>query len=268
MAYRNRAFVWKKIGRPEASAADSRRFSVLASFRGRPAVLKLSVDLGTFLAPNPAIALDAAAQSLDADPEDTHARYLLGMRHHLANRPDFALREYDRVLDVDPDHLHARFARAMLLTARSELKNGGPLSPEAADAIDGLLGHPRLDELVSRDPRALRAYHYVARNLLLQGRIPAAIELDRRVLADAYRVRLAAAGECYDMRGEAHFALAIAYAFAGESIPNASRMAAEHLGMAASTDPGLTRLWLERDPFLDSHRETLRALLDRPTARP
>ncbi|HWE36671.1 MAG TPA: protein kinase [Isosphaeraceae bacterium] len=267
MGYRIRAFIHQQLGQPEASAADQRRYSLLTAFQGKATARKLTLELTRLATGSAAASDEATARALEADPVDARARYLRGRRLEAIGRVDAALAEFDRILETDPDDLDTRFARALLLVRRGGPRAGGPLDPEAARALDELIEHPRLDELLGREPLALRTFHLAARDRLLRGQVPAAIDLERRAwaLANDLWITRVAAGR--DMRGEANYALGRALAFAADDDEALGR-AAHYFAMADATK-GFSSLGLiEADPLLAPRREALRArLATTPTGR-
>jgi tetratricopeptide (TPR) repeat protein len=63
--------------------------------------------------------LAALKEILEANPEDTFARYALGMEYSGAGETDAALAEFQRLLATHPDYTNAYFMAAQAL-ARAE----------------------------------------------------------------------------------------------------------------------------------------------------
>jgi tetratricopeptide (TPR) repeat protein len=188
---------------------------------------------------------DLPRRVLVADPGDIAARSLLAARLQTAGYFDAALEEFDDVLEMNPDYLPARYSRAVLLR---ELQRD-----EAEREFSSLVEHPYLEALLREAPLTIRIFHHNSSDHLLHGRLQEAERVAKQGLANAVRLK--------KLRAESHYALARVYAVGAINRPDWFPPAVDHLQAAYQEFPKATRIWLDRDPLLDTQRADLVAAL-------
>ena len=184
-AYETRALIRHASGWDDGAKADIDRHAQLMARSGPASAKWVGFSLNFQPGPNYARRREnlqpLARKVLDDDPRDHGTRTILAALIGLADRPTEALAEYDKVLKSDPEHLLARYQRALLIHHTSPR--------EALAEYSALIEHPRFEELFAEQPGAIRAFHYVATDLLKRGKIAEALEVARRSLAHVSRSR-------------------------------------------------------------------------------
>ncbi len=270
-AYRIRAAIRHASGRRDEVEADIGRFSVLSRARGKKDA-GLVLRLGLWDRPGPQSSEHSgkvpalARQALASDPDDREARTTLAIRLALEGRGDEALAEFDRVLAGEPGNLRARYHRARQLW-RVDLERG-------IEEFSGLIGQSRFEELLTQEPAAIRAFHFVASDLLGRGRLDDALGVAEKGLVHALRHRvlrddtLKARGQFagkieLDPRGESYYLMARIHATAARTDPGRVDRAVECLERAFACDQEFRRDWFAGDPMFDELRcEILDRLAD------
>ncbi len=259
--YRVRAQIRKDAGLVEGARSDLERYAVLSRFRGRTPVLSLELGLRFHPGPNYVpLSVDGEAMSrqiLAVDPDDYDHRAVLAASLAHDHRTAEALSEFDRVLEADPDHLRARYQRAVELYKDDR----GAAIPEFASLID----HPRLEELFREEPAAIRAFHYVANDLLDRGEVAEALEVAGRGFAHATRSRSLQDEAIFARRkaanqvdlsplGESYYQLARIHARAEGKDRGDYRQAVAYLDRSFAISSKFRDRWFARDALFNGMR--------------
>jgi tetratricopeptide (TPR) repeat protein len=272
VAYRIRAQIRKASGRVDGVRADIDRLVLQTSLQGLAPGLRLRVGLRFLPGPNyaPRPDLEALAKrAVDNDPRDHDTRAVLAAAIAMQGRTAEAISEYDRVLEADPEHLRARFQRAVRLKR---------LDPERAIAeFATLIQHPRFEELFREDPKALRAFHYLATDLMERGKVTEGMEIADRALAQIDRSRSLRdetirarhnAGNRIDLfpRGETYYLLARLHAVAAQNDRGELDRAVACLARAFAISEAFRDDWFANDHIFDGWRDEISRRIDHPPA--
>jgi tetratricopeptide (TPR) repeat protein len=174
--YRNRAFAHAGLGRRADVEADLLRFQGLTAGRGRLPSLLLRFDLAAVAPGGLFSSVERegwARQVLARDSERAGVRVQLAWQLHLQGRTCEAIAELEAAVAGQPGHLPARFLLADLLRWSGR-------EDEAGRLCAALVEDPGFEELVDRNPRAVRAYHMAAVSSARRGRPDLATEYLRR----------------------------------------------------------------------------------------
>ena len=267
-AYRTRALLRAASGRDKGVQADIDRFALQTRLQGPAAGLRLRLGLnflpGSNYAARPEVE-NLARQAVDHDPGDHDSRTILAATIASGDRAAEAVSEFDRVLDADPGHLRARYQRAMQLDR---------LDPEGAIAeYTSLIEHPRFEELFREQPTAIRAFHYVATDLLLRGKLAEALEVAQRGLVHANRSRslqnetILARRKAmnqfdFSPRGETYYLLARIHAVAAGTDHDRISQVIDNLGLSFAKHPRFRRSWFAQDHQFDALRDEICLRMD------
>lgn len=263
-AYQTRAWVRRARGWDDGARADVERYTMLTTRTGPAPALGLELNLGLNLPAGPNYPRSGGAdralarEILENDPRDRGARTNLGA-FLSAETPAEALAEYGKVTESDPDHLLARYQRALLVHRSA--------SREALAEYAALIEHPRIEELFVEQPGAIRAFHYVATDLLKRGKVAEALEVARRSLAHVNRSRAlredaalasrkTGLKDGLSLKGETHYLLARIHAAEVASDRGRIAQVVDSLDRAFAIDPGFRR-WLANDVRFDGLRDEL-----------
>jgi serine/threonine protein kinase/Flp pilus assembly protein TadD len=244
-SYRTRAFIRGQLRQGEGLKTDIRRFELLTRRLGKAPSWRLRLDwmlaqgsAGPGMLDRVFDETDLPQRLLTADPEDVDLRTALAEHLRVTGHPDLALAEFDKVLEINPDHLRARCLRGGLLYALRRVEADGDLSY--------LLEHPRFDELIQQDDKALLAFHYDSWALLSKGEVEKALLVAGRGLAYANLFKR--------MQGKSHYVLARINAASARSNPERLEQAVTHLWSAFEFHPDYLRKWYGQDPLFDDQR--------------
>ena len=214
--------------------------------RDPAAVLKLQFDAGLPAIRNATpISGDLLRQTLAADPEDIETRYRFALWLFEKGRSQEALAQIEKILLNAPDHLHAVSARGILLQSSDP--------EQAVRDFKAVLAHPRFPEFAREKGEGLRVFHKLSRALIRLGRLKEAESVARSGLTRAYQYQ--------DLRGESHYALAVAIAHSASPRQRRLKEVAEQLTLAHGFRKDLPSIWFEQDPLLDDIRDILRPIL-------
>lgn len=258
-----RAMLRQASNQVDGVRADSGRFGLLTRFGGPAREMTLRASLPFHPGPNYSPHSDSVKALLRealAASDDPEARTLQAAGMAWDSRHSEAVAEYDRVLRADPDHLRARFQRA------TELRRLHPGS--AIEEFAALIDHPRFEEVFHQQPTALRAFHYVATDLLVRGRIAEASEVALRGLEHVNRSRsfelptLLARGKGlnqrkFSPRGETYYLLARIQASAAEGDPARIPLVVDYLDRSFVTSEKFRDEWYRRDWRFDGLRDQI-----------
>ena len=262
-AYETRAQIRKASGRIDGVPADVARFDLQTRLRGLAPGLRLCLGLnfhpGWNYAPRPELEA-LAKRAVDNDPGDHDGRAILAAIIALQGRTAEALSEYDRVLEADPEHLRARYQRALQLHR---------LDPEGAIAeYAALIDHPRFEELFREQPSAIRAFHYLATDLLNRGKVAEGLEIADRALAQVDRSRSLRdetirarqnIGNRLDLfpRGETYYLLARLHAVAARKERGELDRAVAYLDRSFTVSGTFRDNWFANDRLFDGWRDEI-----------
>jgi serine/threonine protein kinase len=268
-AYQVRAQIRRVAGMEKAAADDVTRHRLLMARGGPGSALSLGFNLNfgpgvNSTTPDESL-LKLGRKVLENDPRDHMARINLAVLGDLAKRPRFeAIAELDRVIESDPGHLLARFERARLIYG----SNPADALPEFRELTD----HPRFEELFAEQPRAIRAFHYLATEHLKRGELADAFRLARASLAHVERspmlndkathvsLRPGVPGS-FSAKGETYYLLARIYAAEAEQDPGRVDQVVDCLEQAFAIDPSFRGVWFATDPRFNGLRGDLEGRL-------
>ena len=270
-----RAMIRKAAGQPEGARSDIGRYALLTRARGEAPALALRLRSQFHQSPSrwarPEADLALARRILGENPRDDETRAVLAAGLAQEGRHEEALNELDRLIESDPAHLRARYLRAV------QLKRAG--SPEAAGEFAALIDHPRFEEVFREQPTALRAFHYVATDLLDRGRLDEALAVAGRALEHAntsrtfrnevLRARLDTSLPLeLSPRGETYYLMARVHARATADDPARFDQVVDNLDRAFACHPRFREMWFAGDRRFDALRPRILArLADRPVDR-
>jgi eukaryotic-like serine/threonine-protein kinase len=264
-AHQIRALLRQTSGLDEGVRTDVARFDLLTRFRDQ--VRQLDLRLGLQIQPGlhymqvPEPAKVLAQQALSIEPGDYETRALLASGLARDGRRAEAIEQYDQVLSVNPDHLRARYNKALLQYR---------LQPEAGIVeLASLIDHPRFEEVFPEEPTALRAFHYVATDLLKRGKIAEALTVAHRGLEHLNRSRsfrletilarsVASHKAEYSPRGETYYLLARIHAAAAETDRGRLPLAIEYLDRSFAANNKFRDVWFPQDQRFDGLRDEIR----------
>ena len=265
-----RALIRRASGQPEGVRADIGRFALLTRARGEAPALALRMKSRFHYGANYTTPTDAdhslTRQVLAEAPRDLDTRAILGSILVAEGREKDAVEEFEKVLGSDPDHLRARYLRAIQFKRVQ--------SPAALVEFAALIDHPRFEEVFREQPTALRAYHYVATDLLDRGRFAEALEVAGRALAHANRSRsfrseiLWAREKTANVsplspRGETYYLIARIHAGAASSAGDREHMdpVIDNLDRAFACSRSFREKWFATDHHFDRLRGEILARL-------
>jgi eukaryotic-like serine/threonine-protein kinase len=263
-AYRTRALIRHASGWDDGAKIDIERHSQLMARSGPASPMWIGFSLnfqpGPSLAKSQEALQSLARKILDNDPRDRAARTHLAAMFFLADRPAEAFAEFEKVLESDPEHLLARYQRALLIH-RS-------VPREALEEYSALIGHPRFEELFAEQPGAIRAFHYVATDLLKQGRVAESREVALRALAHVSRSRVLrdqatharqnpGVQNSFSPTGETYYLLARIHAAEAITNPGQIDQVVDCLERAFAIDSGFRDVWFAKDVRFDGLRDDL-----------
>jgi tetratricopeptide (TPR) repeat protein len=267
-AFQIRAMLGQATGRHEEVRRDVDRFSLLTKFRGQ--VRQLSLRWGLQIqpglhymqVPDPARAL--AQRALSIEPGQYETRTLLAVGLAKDDRISEAIEEYDHVLMDDPGYLRARYEKAV---QRHRLNPGSAIAE-----FETLIDHPRFEEVFPEQPTALRAYHYVATDLLKRGKIAEALAVAHRGLdhlnrSRSFRLETVWARSVspnpteFSPRGETYYLLARIHAAAAETDRDSLPHAIEYLDRSFAANERFRDVWYPNDRRFDRLRDEIRERL-------
>ena len=179
----------------------------------------------------------------------------LSMRLELASKirdvgdRELASNEYAKILLLDPDHIPARTFRALSAIDHESFD-------QAEYDLKLVLNHPQLIEYLRRNPTLLHSLLQASRRFSLSGRVEEGQALARKV-ADC-------ANALHQLRSEAHYNLARAYAMSAREDPEYVSRSATELWWALVAHPDYQHYYIQDSTF-DSVRDQIdRELRDKP----
>jgi tetratricopeptide (TPR) repeat protein len=224
-------------------------------------MLAMTMPLSFHTGPNylrPSDKIESLARKiLKDDPRDLTTRSFLAGMIASDNRPAEAIAEYERVLDVAPEHLLARLQLAEQLRQ---------IEPAVAVAeFSKLIENPRFEEIFPLQPAAIRAFHFVATDLMKQGRIAEALEVAQRSLVHVNRSRSlrnetfqahSQAGSEFSLfaDGETYYLIARIHAAAVAQDHKRLGAVLDNLERAFAIHPKFRNVWFAKDRRFDGLR--------------
>ena len=165
-ANRTRTLINRLLGQTEDVRADIERFSLLTQPRDPTSSLLLRINTRSLPGEKvqPFIGDEEAGlrRAIAENGDDDHLAAILADRLVVAGRSSEAIEAYNQVILNQPSHLRARFQRAI------ELRRVDRRSSTAEFAA--LVDHPRFEEIYQECPDGFRAFHYIAHDLMEEGR--------------------------------------------------------------------------------------------------
>ncbi len=231
----------------------------------------LSVQLGLASLPGPDFAHHPdsvkalARQVLAEDPADLEARAIIAVGLNRDRKYDEALVEYDRILDANPANLQLRFQKAVIVNKRDHAR--------AIEEFGRLIDEPRFEEVFALEPLALRAFHFVAEDRLLAGRLDDALRIAERSLVFATRNRTfqepvaqargSGPGQfLLALRGESYFLLARIHAAFARAEPGRIDRVVECLDRSFACRDDFRTAYFPKERIFDDLRDRIVARFD------
>ena len=132
-----------------------------------------------------------------------------------------------------------------------------------------MIDHPRFEELLTEEPAAFRAFHYVATDLMDRGKIDEALEVANRSLIHVNRARSltdevilardkASIQYKYSPRAETYYLIARIHAAAATKDPRRIIQVVANLGRSFAKDSKFEENWFANDGHFDKLRDEIR----------
>ena len=262
-ALATRMMIRQAMGQFDDARSDIDRFALLTKSRGESRAIMLrfrshfhqgpSYAMPTFKNDKDPLAhtlKDLLARALAITPDDDDVRVTWATTLIGEQRTDEALAELAKVIEHEPKHLRALYLHA--LTGRQEGHR------EATDEFARLIDLPRFEELFREDPQAIRAYHYVATDLLNRGQTDEALALAKSAMVHLNRMGLIQRSS--PLLGESHYLLARILA-SSKDAPDRLHDIVDHLGRAFAEHPKFRDNWFATDHRFDALRATIQVRL-------
>jgi len=265
-ANRIRTLINQMSGQTESVRADIERFSLLTRLHKPTESVLLRITSrflpGEEVQPFTGAEEVSLRRAIAEDADNEQHKAALADRLVIANRRAEAVELYDQVIADNPSHLNARYQRAIEL--------GRANDPKATAEFVALVDHPRFEEIYRDRSDAFRAFHYIAYDLLNQGKHAEAEVMVRRGLSainqsSALRDQTVTARNrgrsAVHPRGETNYLFAQLNIDAARSDPSRLTTAIAYLKDAFAESPAFRNEWFPKDRLFDSHRsEVLRRI--------